>query len=37
MIGRVSMNFHSIHADFSGIDFPVLSELTLSLQTMLEL
>ena len=31
------MNFHSIHVDFSGIDFPVLSELTLSLQTMLEL
>ena len=37
MIGRVSMNFHSIHVDFSGIDFPVLSELALSLQTMLEL
>ena len=37
MIGRVSMNFHSIHVDFSGIDFPVASELALSLQTMLEL
>ena len=37
MIGRFSMNFHSIHVDFSGIDFPALSELTLSLQTMLEL
>ena len=31
------MNFHSIHVDFSGIDFSVLSELAFSLQTMLEL
>ena len=31
------MNFHSIHVDFSGIDFSVASELILSLQTMLGL